>query len=79
MDNRTVLLTRDSFGDCAHIYLRHPISRGDVVRSDISEVNGADQTRVILGFDEYDHLISIDVLGASKVLPPELLQPEPVL
>jgi Protein of unknown function (DUF2283) len=74
MESRNLLLTHDSFGDSAHIYLRHPIGRGDVVRSDITEVQSADRTRIVLGFDEYDHLVSIDVLGASKVLPPELLQ-----
>ncbi len=32
MDNRNVLLARDSFGDVAYLYLRHPIERGEIVR-----------------------------------------------
>jgi hypothetical protein len=75
MENRNLLLTRDSLGDVAYIYLRHPIDRGDVVRSELANVQTPDRTRVILGFDEYDRLLSIEVVGATKLLPPELFQP----
>ena len=73
MDNRNVLLARDSFGDVAYLYLRHPIERGEIVRSEMANVSTPDGTRIVLGFDEYDRLLSIEVVGASKLLPPELL------
>ena len=73
MENRNLLLARDSLGDVAYIYLRHPIERGEIVRAELANVFTPDGTRIVLGFDEYDRLLSVEVVGATKLLPPELL------
>jgi hypothetical protein len=72
MENRSLLLTNDSVADTAYIYLRHPISRGDVVRSEVPDIETPPRSSIILSFDEYDRLVSIEILGASRLLPPEL-------
>jgi uncharacterized protein YuzE len=75
MHNHSLLLTHDPRADAAFLYLRHPITRGDVVRAEVPAIETPPRSSIILNFDEYDRLLSIEVLGASKLLPPELLQP----
>lgn len=63
----------DRDADAASIKLVNEIEPGRVQRSvpcDDDIINGA----VILDFDAAERLVSIEVLGASRVLPPELLQ-----
>jgi uncharacterized protein YuzE len=72
MENHSLLLTRDPVADVAYLYLRHPIGRGDIVRSEVADIETPPRTSIILSFDEYDRLITIEILGASRLLPPEL-------
>ena len=74
MQNHSLLLTHDPRADAAFLYLRHPITRGDVVRAEVPAIETPARSSIVLNFDEYDHLLSIEVLGASQLLPPELLQ-----
>ena len=73
MENRSLLLTHDPVADVAYLYLRHPIDRGDIFRSEVADIETPPRTSIILSFDEYDRLITIEILGASRLLPPELL------
>jgi|WetSurMetagenome_2_1015567.scaffolds.fasta_scaffold1411247_1 hypothetical protein len=73
MENRSLLLTRDSVADVAYLYLRHPVIRGDIARSEVADIETPPRSSIILSFDEYDRLIAVEILGASRLLPPELL------
>ncbi len=73
MENCSLLLTHDSVADVAYLYLRHPISRGDIARTEVADIETPPRSSIILSFDEYDRLISIEILGARGLLPPELL------
>lgn len=73
MENRNLLFTLDPVTDAAFVYLRHPISRGDIVRAEVPNIETPPRSSIVLSFDEYDRLLSIEILGASKLLPPELL------
>jgi uncharacterized protein YuzE len=73
MEDRSLLLTHDPVADVAYIYVRHPISRGDVCRSEVPDIETPPRSSIILSFDEYDRLIIVEILGASRLLPPELL------
>jgi uncharacterized protein YuzE len=73
MQDRSLLLTHDSLADAAYLYLRHPISRADIVRVEVPAIETPPRSSLVLSFDEYDRLISIEIRGASRLLPPELL------
>jgi uncharacterized protein YuzE len=64
-----VKVTYDAEIDAAYIYLV-PIGPGDSVKQ--VSVRG-DYAGIILDFDREDHLIGIEFLDASKVLPREIL------
>jgi hypothetical protein len=73
METGSLRFSRDSLLDAAYIYLRYPLERGEVVRSDVLEIEATTRCSVICSLDEYDRLVSIKLLGASRLLPPELL------
>ncbi len=73
MESGNLHFTRDSFADAAYIQLRYPIERGMAVRTDVLQLEAPPHCSVICSFDDYDRLIEIKLLGASKLLPPELL------
>jgi uncharacterized protein YuzE len=52
----------DKEADAAYIYIRSPISKGEVRRSE--RING-----IIFDFDKRERLIGIEVLSASKTFP----------
>ncbi len=58
--------------DLAYIYLRYPLPQGSVVKTygcdpnEVGEIN--------LDFDESGHLVGIEVLDASRKLPPSILE-----
>ena len=63
-------VTYDAEVDAAYIYLAS-IGRGDSVKQVV--VDGDYVGQVILDFDRLDHMIGIEVLDASKVLPRPIL------
>ena len=65
-------LTHDPEADAASIHLLDSIQPGGVARSHVCDVE-LTGCSVILDFDAADKLIAIELLGASKLLPKELL------
>lgn len=61
----------DSQADAAYIQLVHEISAGGVARTYPCDPNEAGM--INLDFDHEGRLVGIEVLGASQLLPPELL------
>jgi hypothetical protein len=74
MEKRSLTFTRDARGDAAYIYLRHPLAKSDIARTEFADIDSPQGSTMILSFDEYDRLISIELSGASRLLPPELLE-----
>jgi uncharacterized protein YuzE len=65
-----VRVTYDQEVDAAYIYLRDPEARKGTVKSlPVAEAPGM----IVLDFDVDGCLFGIEVLDASKLLPPELL------
>jgi uncharacterized protein YuzE len=73
MNSGSLHFTHDSRADAAYVYLRYPVERGDTVRTELVEIECPERASLVFSFDEYDRLLGIEVLGASRVLPPELL------
>jgi uncharacterized protein YuzE len=65
-----VKVTYDTEIDAAYMKLV-PIGPGNAVKQVV--VRGDYSGQIILDFDREDHLIGIEFLDASKVLPPEIL------
>jgi uncharacterized protein YuzE len=65
-------LTYDPVADAAYIYLTE-IRPGDVAAHSVVD-RMMDRASVILEFDQENRLIGIELLGASRVLPQELLE-----
>jgi uncharacterized protein YuzE len=66
--NVELVLTYDRSVDVAYLYFR-AIGRGEAER----QVEAV-RERIILDFDVEDRLIGIELLGAARVLPPELMR-----
>jgi uncharacterized protein YuzE len=66
-------LTHDPEADAATLYLVDSIEHGGVARIHICDTEQAN-CAVILDFDSADRLIAIELLGASRLLPGELLK-----
>lgn len=62
----------DSFADAAHIYLRE-LALGEVVNTEPCDVD-IQEGAVILEFDGKGFVVGIEILSASRLLPPELLE-----
>lgn len=66
-------VTYDKTGDAAYIYLADEIAPGGVAKTypcDPLEVNGM----INLDFDGEGRIVGIEVIDASKKLPPEILK-----
>jgi uncharacterized protein YuzE len=63
-------VTYDAESDAAFIYLVPSIGPGEAVRSRVcrTDLEGA---AVIAVFDEHEHLLGIEILGASRALTDE--------
>jgi uncharacterized protein YuzE len=65
-------ITYDAEANAAFIYLKREIGPGEVARTHMCDVQ-VDQGAIILSFDPAGVLIGIEILGAAKLLPPEVL------
>jgi uncharacterized protein YuzE len=65
-------LSYDEESDAATIYIANEIAPGGAPRSVMCDLEVRDGA-VILLLDEDDRLVGIEVLGASRVLPPTVL------
>jgi len=67
-------ITYDRSADAAYLYLVGDIAAGGIAKTyccDPIEVNG----QIQLDFDEQGRLVGIEVLDASRLLPPNVLLP----
>jgi uncharacterized protein YuzE len=65
-------VTFDPDSDAAFVTFGDAIPPGGAPRSEICDVEMKDAS-VILLFSPEDRLVGLEILGASKVLPPEVL------
>ncbi len=65
--------TYDEESDAAYIYMKYPIGRGEVVRTG-SNQDLPSMTSITFDYDKHDKLIGIEILGATRVLPSNLLK-----
>lgn len=68
-------VTYDDEVDAAYVYLKHPLARGEAVRTisvDGEEDNGYPWI-VNLDVDADGRILGLEVLGATDRLPPDLL------
>jgi uncharacterized protein YuzE len=68
----SVKLTFDADADAAFLTLIEAIPPGGAPRSEICDLEMKDAA-VILLFSPEDHLVGVEILGASRVLAPEVL------
>lgn len=66
-------ITHDREADAAYVQLASEIRAGEVANT--YTCDPAEAGMINLDFDEEGRLLGIEVLSASKVLPPELLKP----
>jgi uncharacterized protein YuzE len=64
--------TYDSDADAANIFLKDVVAPGELVRGTACNTQQED-TSLALSFNERNELVCIEILGARKLLPPELL------
>jgi uncharacterized protein YuzE len=76
MGGMAVRLAYDSEADAAIIYLIEDIGHGGAPRSVICDLE-VSAGAVILLLDPDDHLVGFEILGASRLLPSELLLERP--
>ena len=62
----------DKEADAAYIQL-HPIAPGEVARTEVADLELV-SAAINLDFDSEGRLVGIEILGARRILPPELLQ-----
>ncbi len=65
-------VTFDAASDAAFVVLGDAIPSGGAPRSQICDLE-IDNAAVILLFSPEDRLVGLEILGASRVLPPEIL------
>ncbi len=66
-------ITYDPAADAAYIYLRGPIGRGEVAKTEIADVDILSGS-VNLDFDGAGKLIGIELLGAKSFVSDDVLQ-----
>lgn len=69
----SVELIHDSDADAAKINFGGAIQRGRVMKSHVCDIELANCS-VVLDFDAEDHLVGIEILGASRLLPEQMLR-----
>jgi uncharacterized protein YuzE len=76
MRTRTSLeLLHDADADAARINFVDAIQAGGVEKSHVCDIELANCS-VVLDFDAADHLVGIEILGASRLLPEQVLREE---
>jgi uncharacterized protein YuzE len=74
MRTKTVVeLIHDSDADAAKINFVGAIQSGGVEKSHVCDIELANCS-VVLDFDAKDHLVGIEILGASRLLPEHMLR-----
>jgi len=68
-------LTYDTDADAAYIYLVDEIDSGGVART-VPVESLPSEMMINLDFDASNRLLGVEILDASRVLPPELLRGE---
>jgi uncharacterized protein YuzE len=68
----TLAFRYDKEADAAYIQL-DPIAAGGVARTEVANVE-LDSAAINLDFDEDGRLVGIEILGARRILPAELLE-----
>lgn len=63
----------DGDADAAFIYFVEQVPPGGVARSEMCDLE-VSEGAVILLLDEDDRVLGIEVLGASRLLPPQVLE-----
>lgn len=66
-------ITYDPDADAAFLYLIDEIASGQVTRSEMCDLE-IREGAVILAWDAEDRLLGIEILGASRLVPPEILE-----
>lgn len=66
-------ITFDPAADAAMIYLVDAPRDGSVARSEVCDVEFRDGA-VVLDLDAEDRLLAIEILGASKLLPADVIE-----
>lgn len=66
-------ITYDPEANAAFIYLKETIAPGGVARTEICDVETKPETSIILCFDSEGLVVGIEILGATRILPPETL------
>lgn len=72
MVTHTVAINYDPEADAAYIYLVPQGSGRSVARSAVANVR-LDRAAITVDFDAADVIAGFEILGASRVLPPQLL------
>jgi uncharacterized protein YuzE len=67
-----VRIKYDGETDAAYIYLKDSIQQGEAAQTIVCAVD-IESASIHLDFDETGHLLGIEVLGASRVLPDEVI------
>lgn len=65
-------LAYDADANAAYIYVKDALAPGEVIRSEVCDVD-IKETAIVLQFDAEDRLVGIEILGARKLLPREVL------
>jgi uncharacterized protein YuzE len=69
----SIELIHDSDADAAKINLGGATRLGHVEKSHVCDIELANCS-VVLGFDAAHHLVGIEILGASRLLPEQMLK-----
>ena len=70
MIERLLRMTYDPGADAAYIYITDPIGRGEAVQGAVLD-HFFDSASVNVDLDNDNRLLGIELLGVSRLLPPE--------
>jgi uncharacterized protein YuzE len=70
---KPVRFTHDPQADAVSIHLVDSIQPGGVARSHVCDIELPDRS-IVLDFDIEDKLVGIEILGASRLLPEQMLK-----
>ncbi len=73
MVTHTLTIRYDPEADAAYIYLVPPGPGRSVARSSVANVR-LDRAAITIDFTDADVIAGLEILGASRVLPPEVLE-----
>lgn len=72
-ESKCLRITHDDEADAAYIYLRNPLPPGAAVRTVPVALPDTIPASILLDFDGENRLIGLEVLGARRALPEQLL------